>query len=280
MTPTATQAPSPSSQTGVLVAFQTEDGIRVYSPDNPRQSYMVTGTVENPQCTCPDFGQNPEDPSCEHIRAVEAQLPHGPAPVDPDEEAYAAAERAGLREENPPAVTVPAIMLLKRSVSPDGRIDSLSVEFSCPVDHTLSSAIQEKAEKSLALQAAIIKRFLELNGNGHTKGNGHDGGNGNGSDESIPARLVGIAGMNTRYGWKLFLNVEANGQVLKFFGNRKQLAEAIEAAGYPNLTRNIASGVALNVPCRVITRESDDGRYTNVEQILAAKNGNGRSGRQ
>jgi hypothetical protein len=263
-----------------MVAFQTEEGIRVYSPDNPRQSYLVTGTVENPQCTCPEFGQDADEPLCEHIRAVEAQLPHGPAPLDADEEAYAAAEREGLREENAPAVTVPAIMLIKRSVSPDGRIDSLSVEFSCPVDHASSSQIRDKAEKSLALQAAIISRFLELNGNGQPKGNGHDGGNGNGSDESIPAKLLGIAGMNTRYGWKLFINVEASGQVLKFFGNRKQLAEAIEAAGYPNLTRNIAGGISLNVPCRIITRESEDGRYTNVEKILAAKNGRplGRSG--
>src|SRR5207247_9184357 len=55
-------------------------------------------------------------------------------------------------------------MLIKRSVSPDGRIDSVSVEFSMPVSDISNGQIKDKALKILQLQKEIVGTFLKLNG--------------------------------------------------------------------------------------------------------------------
>src|SRR5207247_8602939 len=57
-----------------------------------------------------------------------------------------------------------AQMLIKRSISPDGRIDSVSVEFSMPVSDVSNGEIKEKALKTLQLQKEIVGAFLKLNG--------------------------------------------------------------------------------------------------------------------
>src|SRR5207302_10016801 len=57
-----------------------------------------------------------------------------------------------------------AQMLIKRSVSPDGRIDSVSVEFSMLVADISNGEIKEKASKTLQLQKEIVSAFLKLNG--------------------------------------------------------------------------------------------------------------------
>jgi len=55
-------------------------------------------------------------------------------------------------------------MLIKRSVSPDGRIDSVSVEFSMPVADISNGEIKDKALKTLQLQKEIVGASLKLNG--------------------------------------------------------------------------------------------------------------------
>jgi hypothetical protein len=59
-------------------------------------------------------------------------------------------------------------MLLKRSVSPDGRIDSLSIEFTAEVGGATPTEVSARAARLLALQSAIVKGFLDgaKNGNG------------------------------------------------------------------------------------------------------------------
>jgi len=62
----------------------------------------------------------------------------------------------------------PAVMLLKRSVSPDGRIDSLSVEFTAEVDGMVVKEVADRAARLLMLQSAIRQGFPygAKNGNG------------------------------------------------------------------------------------------------------------------
>ena len=50
-------------------------------------------------------------------------------------------------------------MLIKRSVSPDGRIDSLSVEFDCPVEEQSLEETVGRARKILELQREIVGHF-------------------------------------------------------------------------------------------------------------------------
>src|SRR5207248_151010 len=66
-----------------------------------------------------------------------------------------------------------AQMLIKRSVSPDGRIDSVSVEFSMPVADISNGEIKEKALKTLQLQKEIVGAFLKLNGQKAPAATGH-----------------------------------------------------------------------------------------------------------
>src|SRR5437773_7872510 len=126
-------------------------------------------------------------------------------------------------------------MLLKRSVSPDGRIDSLSVEFACAVDEESAGEITSRAGKMLALQARIIERFLDANGAENERSGAEDS-----ADGSVPAKMLNIGGMDGKWGRRLCINVQANEQTLKLFGKSKQLAKAINAAGLSNLAVKIA----------------------------------------
>jgi len=160
-------------------------------------------------------------------------------------------------------------MVLKRSVSPDGRIDSLSVEFSCPVSGDAPGAVKEQALATLALQDEIVGSFLTANGKDKapqaTPPSQPQHGNG-----PAPAKMLSIGGINTKWGRRLYIAFQSNGQTLKYFGSRK-LADALTSAGYTQLAERIDEGKQLNVPCRVITKPSEDGRPINVEQVLPAE---------
>src|SRR5437867_2175841 len=65
-----------------------------------------------------------------------------------------------------------AQMLIKRSISPDGRIDSVSVEFSMPVSDISNGEIKDKALKILQLQKEVVGAFLKLNGQKAPASNG------------------------------------------------------------------------------------------------------------
>src|SRR5438552_2827989 len=251
-----------------LVIARTDEGFRVYSPSNRIRSYIVSGSVDSPSCTCPDFQYHDGDASwrCKHILGVLAQY-DGQFPKDACEDE----ERRAIQEEGRPqekeersSTNGTSQMLLKRSVSPDGRIDSLSVEFSCAVDEQSAGEITSRAGKMLALQARIIERFLDANGAAKDERSSAE----DGADGSVPARMLNIGGMDGKWGRRLFINLQANDQTLKLFGNPKQLAEAITAAGFSNHAEKIAEGVQLNLPCRVITKPSADGRFLNIERVL------------
>src|SRR6266568_631405 len=137
------------SDNGALIASRTEEGFRVYSLQNPSNVYLVKQEGEQRTCTCPDFEAHKTD----NGKATEAIIPletHG-EPPNP--------KRRARKDSNGSAQ-----MLIKRSVSPDGRIDSVSVEFSMPVSDISNGEIKEKALKILQLQKEIVGAFLKLNG--------------------------------------------------------------------------------------------------------------------
>jgi hypothetical protein len=87
--------------------------------------------------------------------------------------------------------------------------------------------------------------------------------------------MVSITGLNTKWGRMLFINIEANYDALKLFGSQKQLGDAIIAAGYPQLASHIDEKVELNIPCRITTKQSEDGRHLNVDQVFPFNGDNG-----
>ena len=256
------------------VIARTEEGFRVYAPADPTKSYIVGGGPDDPTCTCADFQGHEGGPGwrCKHILAVLNQFAR-----DGESDPYDAGERAAIQNETRAAEqSAPsgndAQMLLKRSVSPDGRIDSLSVEFSCAVDGIPAGDIKARAIRTLELQAGIVQSFLASNGkeNGRQPNGQPTQGPGapNGAQSAL---MLSVGGINTKWGRRLYIAIQANGQTLKFFGSRKNLADALVGAGYSQLAERIDEGKALNVPCRVVTKPSEDGRYINVEQVLPAE---------
>jgi hypothetical protein len=158
-------------------------------------------------------------------------------------------------------------MTLKRSVSPDGRIDALSVEFSCPLEPAVSSEIKSKAAGMLKLQSEIAAGFLRANGSQ----NGNDNGPAakrSVTNGSIAAKMLYVGTFNGRFGQRLFIAFQAKGQALKLFGTARQLAGVVSAAGYEYRESDIAEGIYLNLPCQILTKPSRDGRYTDIERVL------------
>lgn len=273
-----------------LVIAKGEAGYRVCSPLNPGKQYVVTGIPDDPQCSCPDFN-HPEKPAgwqCGHIQAVLQKVTTDGGGATSEERKTSAAPNSNGPGE-PPATNGAngkksphgkngkgIVMLLKRSVSPDGRIDSLSVEFTCPIGSATTEGIKELAQVILNLQGEIASGFLKANAK--PKANSTESrpaapaNNGNNGsvvpDNAVTAQLLTVGTMNTRRGPKLVLNVMVSGQILKFFGSQDEIAEAIRGAGYTSAADHVSDGLALHVPCRVVTKPN--GKYVNVERVYPA----------
>lgn len=267
----------------LLVVKPDEDGFQVYAPAKPNLIYQVSGSRTEPQCTCTEFrwkrSDNPNG-RCAHIDAVLRQLgeidsPPQPLTVDPDPAPLGTPDEAPVADGNGAVSSgSPALLTLKRSVSPDGRIDSLSVEFALPIAGLKAQEVHDFALRSLTCQEDIASSFLNGGPPASVGDNGHNhGGGGNGDqsgNDAVPATLRDVGGMQTKWGWRYFINVEANGGVYKLFGNRKQLAEHLANAGHPRLGDQLSKGKTLNVSCLAVLEDSEDGRYTNVVELRPA----------
>ena len=293
MTQTQLEDRTERSENGALVASKTEEGFRVYSLHNPSQIYLVRQEGERLTCTCEDFETHKTDTTwrCKHILVIAPWDKNESAPLSErsgDEQANAPApaettgepplpKRKGRRANEP---VTPVQMLIKRSVSPDGRIDSVSVEFSMAVSDQTETEIKAKALKSLYLQRDIVSSFLKLNG--HTvpsvpAQNPSPPPSNNGNGHPVFARMLDIGKMNGRWGDRLFITFQVNDRRCLLFGSAKQLATHITSAGYEIGPEAIANGLHLDLPCRVTTKPSDDGKYVNVDQVFpaAVKQGTG-----
>ena len=257
------------------IIAKTETGFRIHSPTSGGRPYLVSGIPDHPTCTCPDFEKHARDPEwrCKHILAVLDR--NG----GQDEfSTYEAAERTGMEKEQEAPAAEPgprptnghAQMLLKRSVSPDGRIDSLSVEFSCPVEETLDGSVETHAQKLLELQNGIVHGFL--NGNRTPKPDPYSRPISEPpQDGAEPAQLLRIGGTDGKWGRRLFLTVQANSRTLRLYGSQASLAEHLTRAGYPDHAGNVREGVSLNLPCRIVTQPAENG-FLNIQEVLPPLN--------
>jgi SWIM zinc finger len=268
----------------VFVITAGEEGWRVRSARNPSRCYLVSGNESGLQCSCPDFQQNAQqDPAwqCKHILAVQGhQAKTGAA--DPQAERELAEERAAIQAEASPeaqpanGAPTPAQMLIKRSISPDGRIDSISIEFSFALTEATVGEIKNRALRTLKLQTEIVKGFLANNPGSKTNPGGSQQPPAGKPNGATFARLLDVGVSNGQYGERFYLNFQVNGRRARFFGTAGQLARAIYAAGERIPARELEPGLRLDLPCRVYTQESADGRYLNVTRVLPTRGrGNG-----
>lgn len=284
-----TDTRTPKSPPEPFVVQNTEEGYRVFSPLTPARQYIVKDDGEDITCTCPSFAENANIPNwrCNHIVAViqfmDKQNPQS------DDGAAGAAQPNGTpppkepltpKKPGPKSGGAEAAMVIKRSVSPDGHVNSFSVEFSLPIGKVSSEEIKQQADRALKLQSEITGGFLKQHGHGSGNGNGNsrrangNGGNGNrhGQDRgAATAQLLNIDAMDTKRGHSLFINVFVENQIAKLFGDEQKLGEALMAAGHGDQADNIVEGMQLNLPCRAITKRN--GKYLNIERLLPATNG-------
>jgi hypothetical protein len=299
---------SQPAETDLTTVTKTDEGYRVRFPFDPSTSYLVTINRGFLECSCPNFQSKKSDPtySCRHIAAVieydnqrtEADSVGDESDDFPseyvddgiDESVYE--QEARERDEaqaasesepyHPPAnhvresiVVIPnARMFIKRSLSPDGRIDSVSVELDFPVDPEQPDEIRAKAASALQLQTEIIQEFLDVEPPPARQAS--QTGNGKAMRAVLPdkvplqqsAILKDIGSADSKWGKRFFINVEVAGKILKLFGTEKQLSAQIAEAGYAVPISQITEGKVLNIPCLVTTKPSADGRYLNVEQVF------------
>lgn len=271
-----------------LIISRVEEGLKVYAAAAPKNSYIVSGSPEAPSCTCPDFAYHAGDPQwrCRHILAALSQLYklhaencRGSFYEDQERKAFQEGARQTSKAEGEtdkasspelPTGNGTSHMLIKRSISPDGRIDSLSVEFACPVEKIPVKEIKERALKTLQLQSDIVETFLK----GKKHGNGKDARPVPDSDGAIPATLLSVGGMDGKWGRRLFITVKANGLRLRLFGSKKQLGGFLTTAGLAHLAGRIAEDLVINAACRIVTKPSQNGKYTDVAQVLPARRRN------
>ncbi len=254
--------------TQTWIISRTEDGYRVYSPEDPVNSCIVSGSFESPLCTCSDFQGHEGDLrwQCDHIQTVLHQLGKKPR-TNGDAVREVRAVQSGSQPQVGPAkepTNGASHMLIRRSVSPDGRIDSLSVEFSRSLNGDSAQQVTSQAEGILRLQSEITRRFLAQNGKENSDRNHPD----LSSNGPVPAEMLNVGGMDGKWGRRLFINVQVNGRVIKLFGTQQQLAEHVSAAGFAHLASKVEEGAEIRIPCRVLTKPSFDGRFLNVEQVL------------
>jgi hypothetical protein len=248
----------------LFVISTTEEGWRVRSAHNPSRYYVVSGNGEGLRCNCPDFETHFSDDeawACKHILAVQDYQAKLGSKAKPDGDGSATQPEVPAEAVQQNGASVPAQMIIKRSLSPDGRIDSISIEFSSSLENMTVAELRSRALKTLALQTEIAKGFLngsngKANGS-QVKGNG-----------AMPARLLDVGVANGQYGERFYLNVDVNGRRARFFGTVGQIARAIGIGGEKLAASDIAPGLRLDLPCRVVTQPSADGRYLNVTQVL------------
>jgi hypothetical protein len=248
----------------IYVVTPDKDRFLVYNARDPGSVYHVSWNAHRALCTCPEFQANQGQPDfrCGHIHAVFPRSTNGqPALVHPGNGAHQSTDIS------------PVQMTLKRSVSPDGRIDSLSVEFAGEVYDAPDEEVLAQALRTTTLQTAIVNGFLAQQRGPHVNRSQANEAqppvpSTNGTEQEARATLTTIDGMQTKAGWRYFINVDVDGKQFKLFGTRDQLASHLRDAGLGHAAGNIAKGVAINMPCRAITCPSKDGRYVNVERLL------------
>ncbi len=86
---------------------------------------------------------------------------------------------------------------------------------------------------------------------------------------AITARLLDVGVSNGQYGDRFYLNVDVNGRRARCFASSFSPAALIARAIWPVVPEEtVTPGLRLDLPCRVITQQSADGRYLNVIQVL------------
>jgi hypothetical protein len=145
-----------------IISRNEEGNFKVYSPAYPTKAYIVGGTEEGSKCTCPDFEGHKNDPEwkCNHILAVMNLLNKSNEPAAGQNKVPQT-----MKEETTAEAIRGLEMNIKRSVSRDDEIISLSITLSYPVEGRSSAKLKENAKKLIGVLSEITEQFKQENGN-------------------------------------------------------------------------------------------------------------------
>jgi hypothetical protein len=159
------------------------------------------------------------------------------------------------------------VLQIKRSISPDGRIDSISLEIDLSIDPEAPDEIRAQAKDALELQTEIIREFLNGCAQPAAAPNPPSQPSKRLPQPSLPgepARLLEIGVIEGKWGPRYFINVGVANQVAKLWGTPKQLVRHLLSAGHLLPPEAISDGLLLDLPCRATTQRSADGRFLNA----------------
>lgn len=248
------------------------------------KTYQVTVEHDGIVCDCNNFQKQQKDGGgyyCNHITAVLAHFEAEQNDITPTKATTVEQidGKVGLSSKPNGAAKIPLTfppkqvpassnqthMLIKRSLSIDGRIDSISVE----VDFTLADedeVVKTQALKSLKLQDSIIKEFMGVS---------------QAKEELLeppqvvtPSTIVpedAVDAIMTKVGkaqnMSFYITVELpEAKTAKLFGNQKYLSHQIAQVGFSFPPEKIVEGIVLNIPCKVTT--VINGKFINVDRVF------------
>lgn len=250
------------------------------------KTYEVIVENEKIVCNCNDFEKKQKEDSsyyCKHITAAladfEAEQSYASA-VKPD-----TAEQPNGKASSPskpngvakapitfpvkqvPAPSAQTHMLIKRSLSSDGRIDSISVEVDFGLVDEDETVVKTQALKALRLQDTIIKEFIGLE---QVKEDLPEPPQVITPTSAIPEEAVNA--IMTKVGLtqskSFYITFELpEGKTAKLFGNQKYLSNQIAVAGFSFPAEKIVEGIILNIPCKVTT--VINGKFINVDKVFS-----------
>lgn len=158
----------------------------------------------------------------------------------------------------------PTTIVMKRSVSPGGRINCLSIEITGGIDSSESDDIVATGTTMLRAQEALVDEFLRS----HQKPVNGSAGQAGPSYGMVSAKMLYVGSFTSSNGQRLFIAFQAGNRGLKLFGTADELATAIADAGREIDASDIVKGMRLDLPCCVATKPSPDGRYTDIDQVF------------
>lgn len=265
--------PKPGSNFKLI---RTNKGFQVRSGT---RTYEVTVENESIVCNCSTFQKQQKDSGyyCSHITAAlaefETQETSSTATEQVDNKSVVSSRPNGAAKvplafpvKEAPVPSKQTHILIKRSLSADARIDSISIEVDFSLVEENETVVKAQALKALKLQDSIIKEFIGLD---QTKEDLPEPPQVVSPTNSVPQEAVdaimtkvGIAQNRSYY---IILELP-EGKTAKLFGNQKSLSNQIAVVGFSFPPEKIVEGIVLNIPCRVTTILN--GKFINVDRVF------------
>lgn len=171
--------------------------------------------------------------------------------------------------------STPSRMLVKRSLSPDGELDSVMIEIHLAIDGLSDQTIKERGLKALRLESEIAREYLGSIKSGLAPAavrQNTDAAQRSEEPEvgSSPLDAV-LLDMGKARGNSYFVNVKVAGRTVKLFGTAHQLVAHITRTGHNLTPEAVSDGLTLNWACRATVKPSGNGKYLNIIQLFPAE---------